>query len=224
MNSKWIVAFSLLIVLTVVWSFAAGTPAVTALDHRVNDAAEGLASPLTVALSQMISQVGREIVAPALAILVAVLFALFRSWPESIGAIAILGGSLLGLVVKALSGRARPHPGPNAGLSVNNGLMTRIASYSYPSGHVLFVTVFVGFLGYLAWRHLRGTARWALVTFGAFLIVLVGPARIILHEHWLSDVIGGYLIGAVWLLVLIPGYEWGRRKLAKRSDVPVPSA
>jgi hypothetical protein len=45
-----------------------------------------------------------------------------------------------------------------------------------------------------------GTVALALAT---VLIVGVGISRIYLGAHWLSDVLGGYLAGALWLLLLV---------------------
>ena len=41
----------------------------------------------------------------------------------------------------------------------------------------------------------------------AILIVLIGPSRIYLGEHWTSDVIGSYIIGTFWLIILILLYQ-----------------
>lgn len=46
-----------------------------------------------------------------------------------------------------------------------------------------------------------------------FLIILIGPSRIYLGEHWVSDVIGSYIIGFFWLIILIQLYEYARMSL-----------
>ena len=42
------------------------------------------------------------------------------------------------------------------------------------------------------------------------IILLVGPVRIYEQEHWPSDVAAGYLLGSLWLLVLIPLFIYVR--------------
>ncbi|MCC7469357.1 MAG: phosphatase PAP2 family protein, partial [Burkholderiaceae bacterium] len=37
--------------------------------------------------------------------------------------------------------------------------------------------------------------------------LLIGPSRIYLGEHWASDVIGSYIIGTFWLIILILLYQ-----------------
>jgi membrane-associated phospholipid phosphatase len=43
-------------------------------------------------------------------------------------------------------------------------------------------------------------------------IVVIGPSRILEGEHWLSDVVAGYLYGAFWLLLGIYVYGWAARR------------
>ena len=38
--------------------------------------------------------------------------------------------------------------------------------------------------------------------------VLLGLRRIVLNEHYLSDVLGGFLVGTLWLIVSISLTEW----------------
>ncbi len=49
----------------------------------------------------------------------------------------------------------------------------------------------------------RGLAAWNNLSICAALILLIGPSRIYLGEHWASDVIGSYIIGTFWLIILI---------------------
>ena len=74
-------------------------------------------------------------------------------------------------------------------------------------GHVLFFVVFFGFVAYLAWKFLTGSMRWVIISICATLIVLIGPSRIYLGEHWVSDVVGSYIIGTFWLIILILLYQ-----------------
>lgn len=70
---------------------------------------------------------------------------------------------------------------------------------SYPSGHVTFAAAVIGFIGVLGWRHGQ---RW-LAALAALVVVLMGPARLITGIHLVSDVVGGYMLGAAGLLLAL---------------------
>jgi membrane-associated phospholipid phosphatase len=92
---------------------------------------------------------------------------------------------------------------------------------SFPSGHAEHTVVYYGFLLYLSftkpvrqWRY-----HWLLLPlqiFAALNILLIGYSRIEEGSHWLSDVLAGYLEGAVCLFLLIFIYRWTLQKLEQR--------
>jgi undecaprenyl-diphosphatase len=75
---------------------------------------------------------------------------------------------------------------------------------SFPSGHVTSTVVLFGLLTFFAWQTWK-TPSVKAVTGALFvaLISLVGFTRIYLNVHWLSDVIGGYFLGAFWITFCI---------------------
>lgn len=79
---------------------------------------------------------------------------------------------------------------------------------SFPSGHVLFFVGFYGFLLFLSFaKFKKGVTRNFLMSLFLILIILVGISRIYLGAHWFSDVLGGYLIGSIWLYFMILLYR-----------------
>jgi len=76
--------------------------------------------------------------------------------------------------------------------------------YSFPSMHA---SISLFFYGYLAYFFIKITRSWAYkinAFFIAILVIfLVGLSRLYLGVHFLSDVLGGYLIGINWLIVAI---------------------
>jgi membrane-associated phospholipid phosphatase len=68
---------------------------------------------------------------------------------------------------------------------------------NFPSGHVAFITATVGFAGVVAVKH----RQWWLVAIAAVLVGGMGPARVISGAHFVSDVVGGYLMGAAGVLL-----------------------
>lgn len=94
---------------------------------------------------------------------------------------------------------------------------------SFPSGHVVFFVGFYGFLLFLTYIHLKNKwyRNFFLVVY-SLLMILGGLSRIYLGAHWFSDVLGGYLVGSVWLLLMIFLYQhlfvtrWFRRYKAEK--------
>lgn len=81
--------------------------------------------------------------------------------------------------------------------------------FSFPSGHSATAMTLYGLLAYWWIRRVRTAAARLFVGTGAVsLILIVGFSRIYLGVHFLSDVLGGYLLGICWLIVGIVLTEW----------------
>lgn len=92
-------------------------------------------------------------------------------------------------------------------------------SGSFPSGHAAASVAVWGMLFYLAWR-LR-LLRADIAAFAAVAVAfLIGFSRVYLVEHYLSDVLNGYLVGGIWLILGIAFCEW-RRAAPKRNTTPL---
>lgn len=100
-----------------------------------------------------------------------------------------------------------PRPSPDDGVRV----LVHEASFSFPSGHAQGSMTLWGFLA----LSLRRPWLWAA---SAILILLVGVSRIYLGAHFLGDVVGGWLIGALVLAVFsAAGAAFGRLSLSRSA-------
>lgn len=73
-------------------------------------------------------------------------------------------------------------------------------SFSFPSGHATVAVALYGFLTYVLFRMCRTRNEKILIcVVGAFLILLIGLSRLYLGVHYVSDVLAGYLVGALGL-------------------------
>jgi len=126
-------------------------------------------------------------------------------WEAVSGLFAGLG-VLLGSLIKLIVARPRPS------LDLVH-VASRIDSSGFPSGHVLMVTAFYGFLTFLGYTLLKESwQRTGLLVLFSFLIVLMGLSRIYLGHHWFSDVMGAYVLGSLWLALTIRVYRWGKTR------------
>ena len=83
-------------------------------------------------------------------------------------------------------------------------------SYSFPSGHTMISVLFFGSIIYLVNKYNLKHKR--LITFSlSTFILLVGISRIYLGVHYLTEGVGGYLLGIVVLFFIIHILE--RKKL-----------
>lgn len=79
-------------------------------------------------------------------------------------------------------------------------------SYSFPSGHAMISVLFFGSIIYLVNKYNLKYKK--LITFSlSTFVLLVGISRIYLGVHYLTDVVGGYLLGFIVLLLIIHLFE-----------------
>lgn len=130
---------------------------------------------------------------PANLILVAfLLFVKKHTWYSiKIPAIS-LSSLLLMLILKQFFHRNRPLV----------PLLEHAKGLSFPSGHALMSFSFYGLMIYLSWHKIRNkTLRWIFVAILSVLIFFIGLSRIYLRVHYASDVIAGFSLGLIWLVL-----------------------
>ncbi len=112
--------------------------------------------------------------------------------------------------LKLLVGRPRPEEGLVQVTEHASGL-------SFPSGHTMGTVVFCGIIVYLSFhliRHRR--VRLLVQALAVAQMFAVGFSRVYTGAHWPSDVLGGFLWGAWFLLLLIVCYRKFAPQLASR--------
>ena len=83
-------------------------------------------------------------------------------------------------------------------------------SYGLPSSHA---SVSLAVWGYLAYR-LKKDWLWALT---GVLVVMIGVSRLYLAVHFPTDVLGGWLIGLVAIVIFVWGERWAVPRLKELS-------
>lgn len=109
--------------------------------------------------------------------------------------IALISGYLIGnLGMKNLVGRLRPYTNrPDIVLLVKNPM-----DYAFPSGHTLCSFEAAGILYYMDKR----------VGWGALVVAaLIGFSRIYLYVHYLTDVLGGMILGLAIAYIVTKIFE-----------------
>jgi membrane-associated phospholipid phosphatase len=130
-------------------------------------------------------------------VLVSILFVIGFRREAILSSGAALGQLILDALIKLVVHRPRP------GTSLVH-VMQILHSYSFPSGHVMFYTVFFGFVFFITYSQLKvSKLRSGLLLLFGSLVSLIGVSRIYLGEHWASDVLGAYLLGSLLLLAVI---------------------
>ncbi len=210
----WLAALALLLLAFVGVTLTVRTTPYFPFELNIARALQAIQIPGFDALMKAVSlpgyppQVNVEVVLVA-----ALMWFVVGRWEAVSFTFATIGVSAGGVGVKLFIDRARPTPDLMRVVNVlNNGRQ------SYPAGHVEVYVALLGFLIFLLWMR-RPHKLWQsvlMVLLGA-MIVLIGPSRIYMGEHWFTDVVGAYLFGLIWLLLTIRFYEWGKARFWKKQ-------
>lgn len=148
-------------------------------------------SPAVTTTAVVVTTVG----GPAGTAMIGVLAAAALSWrrrsllPGAFLIVTVGAAAIASTVVKNILDRARPPA------------VTQLVAetdFSYPSGHVTGIVALVGALFVVLGTAHRSAVRTAIAVLAAAVVVtIVAVTRLYLGVHWLSDVLGGALLGGV---------------------------
>jgi undecaprenyl-diphosphatase len=123
--------------------------------------------------------------------------------------VSFLGGVLTNLLSKISLQRGRPL----------NAIYAE-STYSFPSGHSTLAIVLYGFIFYYFWKRRKTRiGKSVVLALGLVLILGIGFSRIYLGVHYFSDVLGGYLLGLIWLCTGIGLAEWRLEERTKGAVI-----
>jgi membrane protein DedA with SNARE-associated domain len=178
----------------------------TAVDFQLASWLRTHATHVGDQVARVVSAIGSPVAMAALALVVALVLTWRRQWLVlSAWTAAFVGAGALDWTLKRVIYRPRP-AGAQAFLYGS--------SFSFPSGHAMGSLVGYGMFVYLLiayWPSAR-RRRVALGIGATMLVLLIGLSRLYLGVHFLSDVIGGYAAGLVWLVVCTTGTEIALRQ------------
>lgn len=144
--------------------------------------------------------------------IVAVILLILRQWRWAVFLVVVSqGGLLISNALKFSISRERPP------FIENDSLQQHL---SFPSGHTFAGFTIWAAMAIIAWYLLPRRASVILAPVLLVVGLLQAPSRLIVGKHWFTDVLGSWLIGAGWLLLVWAAFLWW---LAPRETTGIPA-
>jgi membrane-associated phospholipid phosphatase len=126
-------------------------------------------------------------------------------------AVTVAGEAALDITMKTVFARVRPtFPDP----------VMHAAGGSYPSGHAFGSFVGSAVIVLVVLPLLSRRARTAVIAAAVLVVLGVGFARVGLGVHYVTDVLGGWLIGAAWVALSAAAFQSWRDDVGLRPAHP----
>lgn len=177
----------------VAWRVHAG--GVTVMDTYVRGLVRGLQTESSLTFFSYFTKLGS-----AIGIVATLVISLLVFWKKRYYAamivypMGILITHLVNKGIKEIVKRERP--------SLNEALDA--LGYSFPSGHAMLSIMTFGFLTYIIAANLKSVAgKGATTILMGIVIVSIGLSRVILNVHYPTDILAGYCVGGILLIMAI---------------------
>jgi membrane-associated phospholipid phosphatase len=178
------------LVLAILTFVVRSDPDAIGLDASAANWGDRHATGFTTDWLEVITYLGQPSTIVALAVVLAVVeTARTRSrWVAPFLLIVVAGNGILTTTIKNLADRVRPELNPVA----------ETLGPSFPSGHSSWSAAFFAAAALLLARGHGRRVQIALTGAAAGLAVAIAASRVLLHVHWLSDVVAGLALGWAW--------------------------
>jgi undecaprenyl-diphosphatase len=125
---------------------------------------------------------------------------------------SVIVGGLIDTWVKLAVSRERP--------SLENPIASAHGK-SFPSGHAMSSTITYGALLLILLPLIPAARRRLAIVATAAWLLIIGFTRLALGVHYISDVLGGYALGAAWLVLTTAAFEIWREERGLRRTAPL---
>lgn len=186
---------SALILFFIFQQFTVG-PLMARLDYSTYQMLQGLRTQWGDHIMIVISQLGDTTMQVTLATVLALWLIIRRHW---LAAAHWLAAGVFAWVISWILKQSLQIPRPSG---LENIMYNGAQNFSFPSSHTVVATCLYGFMAVLIAKELP--QRWRLVSYAIALlaIISIGVSRLYLGAHWLSDVLGGLLLGLIWVVII----------------------
>ncbi|ARO61357.1 Phosphatidylglycerophosphatase B [Bacillus cereus] len=177
----------------VTWRVHAG--GVTVMDTYVRGLVRGLQTESSLTFFSYFTKLGSAIGIVATLVISLLVFGKKRYYAAMIVyPMGILITHLVNKGIKEIVKRERP--------SLNEALDA--LGYSFPSGHAMLSIMTFGFLTYIIAANLKSVAGKCVTTILMGIVILsIGLSRVILNVHYPTDILAGYCVGGILLIIAI---------------------
>lgn len=170
------------------------------IDQWTRGVVDSSAGTIVYTIFRWITELGStSFVLPFTFVVAGILGVLYRHWLQPvIFGVGVLGSHLLNRIIKQIIARERP--------SVSALLDAK--GYSFPSGHAMVSMMCYGFLAFLLIKKAKSEqAKYRIGFTFALLIFLIGVSRFFINVHYLTDIVTGFVLGFIYLIIIAMLYE-----------------
>ena len=90
------------------------------------------------------------------------------------------------------------------------------SGYSFPSGHSMVSVALYGIIVYTIYKNVKNKyVKWISIVLLSLLVLLIGFSRIYVGVHYFTDVVGGFTLGLVVLIIYVDIYDKVKVKYEK---------
>ena len=191
-NKKEIIFLTITIVLFILLSILVVTGKTASIDSLTH---LYILNIRTSILTSILSTITNLAGASFLLALACILFIVLKNKKISLYILINLTSAfIINETVKSIFVRSRP-------IGIN---LIEETGFSFPSGHSMVSLSFYGFIAYLLYKNAKNKyVKTIIIISLALLVLLIGFSRIYLGVHYLSDVIGGFLLALIYLTIYI---------------------
>jgi len=180
-----ILAFSIILLLSFYLTYLFVSAERPAIDYSINEWANSIQNSPIIAVSKITACLFDPIVLSGIGIIIAIYLNIKKEKKKSLAlSSAIITSAITLKIMKELFSLERP---PN--------MLVNETGYSFPSGHSAMAIVLLGMLILIFYKKIKH--KKLAIIFSAIFALLIGLNRILLNAHWVTDIFGGYLFGAL---------------------------